>query len=280
VGDELTIARAFERAGFAALGDLRAHGYDALFAQLAEVQDDFAAAVPVFRHPGYHWGTDPLHTWGRAWEYPFAYYHLARERARRAERFAVADFGSGSTFFPFAVARLGAEVVCLDNDPMCVRDLAGAIAELDAGTGRVEVRESGNELPCPTAGFDAVYSVSVLEHMPDPVPVVAEIARILRPGGLFVLTLDIDVEGVTGVAAAHFDALRADIERAFTWEYAERTLHPSHVLTSRNSPWPRPGEAHVPGLLYRTKDRRLVPLVGGPNPGVLTVYGCVLRRRA
>ena len=142
------------------------------------------------------------------------------------------------------------------------------------------MRESAGELPIPAASMDAVYSVSVLEHMPNPVPVVAEIARIMRPGGLFVLTMDIDVEGATGVAAAHFDALRADVDHAFTWEYAERTIHPSDVLTSRTSPWPRPGEAHVPGLLYRTKDRRLVPLVGGPSPGVLTVYGCVVRRRS
>jgi SAM-dependent methyltransferase len=279
VGEEGSIGSAFDRAGYAALSDMRADGYAALFAQLEAAQADFLAQVATFRDPGYHWGEDTLHTWGRAWEYPYTAYHVARERARKGAPFTVADFGSGSTYFPFALARLGADVTALDNDPMCVRDLQAAIGLVGAGEGRVRVLESGARLPCETASFDCAYSVSVLEHMPDPVPAVAELARIVRPGGLFVLTLDIDVEGAAGVAAAHFDALRRDLDAYFTWEFPERTIHPSDLLTSKSSPWPRPGERHVPGLLWRTRDRRLLPLFGGPAPGVLTVYACALRRR-
>lgn len=275
-----TIANAFDRAGYAALSDFHAAGYAELFAQLEAVQDEFLAHVATFRDANYHWGDDTLHTWARAWEYPYAAYQIARERARVSGPFVVADFGSGSTYFPFAVARYGAEVICLDNDPMCVRDMQAAATIVPAGSGRVEVRSSGDVLPVETASVDVAYSVSVLEHMPDPVPVVGEIARIVRPGGLFVLTMDIDVEGASGVAAEHFNALRRDLATHFEWVYPERTIHPNDVLTSKTSPWPRPGERHVPGLLLRTRDRRLVPLIGGPSPGVLSVYAGTLRRRA
>ena len=278
--EQRSLAQAFERAGFAALSDLSADGYAGLFTELEGVQAEFLAQVAAFRDPGYHWGEDTLHTWARAWEYPYAAYHVARERERVAGPFVVADFGSGSTYFPFAVARYGARVICLDNDPVCVRDLQAAAGVVAAGSGHVEVRLSADVLPVPSASVDLAYSVSVLEHMPDPVPVVSEIARIVRPGGLLVLTMDIDVEGAAGVAVAHFEALRRDLATFFTWEFPDRTIHPQDTLTSRTSPWPRPGERYVPGLLLRTRDRRLVPLIGGPNPGVLSVYACVLRRRS
>ncbi|MDP9019180.1 MAG: class I SAM-dependent methyltransferase, partial [Candidatus Eremiobacteraeota bacterium] len=121
--------------------------------------------------------------------------------------------------------------------------------------------------------------VSVLEHMPDPVPIVDEIHRVLKPGGLFVLTLDLDVEGNSGVSPANFEKLRADLERRFTWEFAERTVHPLDMLTSKNSPYPRLGERKIPGLMLRSTSGALKPLIGGPNPGVLSIYGCVLRRK-
>ncbi|GAC1407838.1 MAG: hypothetical protein NVSMB64_15200 [Candidatus Velthaea sp.] len=271
---------AFDRAGFAALGDLRASGYDAVFELLETAQTDFNAKTSAFRDPAYAWGPgETLRTWARAWEYAYHFHHIARERARRTGPVAVADFGSGSTFFPFAVARLGTRVVALDNDPVCVRDMRGASLAVDAGPGSVEVQLSGEILPGETASFDIAYSVSVLEHMPDPVPIVAEIARIVKPGGLFVLTIDLDVEGgASGVTPQHFYALCESLRASFDWEFPERAIHPLDVLTSMNSPWPRPGEARVPGLLWRTKSRRLLPLLGGPSPGVLTVYGCVLRR--
>jgi SAM-dependent methyltransferase len=274
-----SLVQAFRRAGYAALSDLTGEGYAALFEELEAVQAEFLAGVASFRDPEYRWEADTLHTWARAWEYAYAAYHVGGEQRRAGAPLTLVDFGSGSTFFPFAMARGGARVRCFDNDPASVRDLHSAIAALSAAPGNVVVQQNGARLPLDDGAADAAYSISVLEHMDDPVPIVAELARVLKPGGLLVLTMDIDVEGDAGVSPPHFDALREQLAERFAWAYPEHTVHPADVLTSKSSPWPRPGERHVPGLLWRTRDRRLVPLVGGPTPGVLTVYGCVLRRR-
>ena len=44
------------------------------------------------------------------------------------------------------------------------------------------------DIPEPDASFDAVLCTEVLEHLPDPVRAVDEMARLLRPGGTFIIT--------------------------------------------------------------------------------------------
>jgi SAM-dependent methyltransferase len=43
-------------------------------------------------------------------------------------------------------------------------------------------------IPVPDASFDVVLCTEVLEHVPEPIKAVQEMARILRPGGLMLLT--------------------------------------------------------------------------------------------
>lgn len=47
----------------------------------------------------------------------------------------------------------------------------------------------GAEIPEPDDTFDFVFSNSVLEHIPDLPPVFAEVARVLKPGGIFYFTV-------------------------------------------------------------------------------------------
>jgi SAM-dependent methyltransferase len=54
-----------------------------------------------------------------------------------------------------------------------------------AGREVAPVLGDARQLPFPDASFDLVLSGGLLEHFRDPAPVLGEMARILRPGGLF-----------------------------------------------------------------------------------------------
>lgn len=75
------------------------------------------------------------------------------------------------------------QLVATDVDPaMC----AAATARLDRFGGRVQVREAdATQLPFPDASFDAVISFIMLHHVIDWEQALAEIGRVLRPGGTF-----------------------------------------------------------------------------------------------
>jgi SAM-dependent methyltransferase len=53
---------------------------------------------------------------------------------------------------------------------------------------RADVVYGGGRLPFRDGVFDTVLSVQVLEHTPRPAPLVAEMARVLAPDGLLILT--------------------------------------------------------------------------------------------
>lgn len=53
---------------------------------------------------------------------------------------------------------------------------------------RPDLYYDGNRLPFPDASFDTVLSVQVLEHTPKPQSLLDEMARVLRPDGLLILS--------------------------------------------------------------------------------------------
>ena len=96
------------------------------------------------------------------------------------------DIGCGMGGFAVAARLAGAEVTALDYNPAYCRITAarGAAHGLPA----VVVRGAGEALPLPRAAFDLVTAWDVIEHVQRPADMLAEIARVLRPGGRAFMT--------------------------------------------------------------------------------------------
>jgi SAM-dependent methyltransferase len=74
-------------------------------------------------------------------------------------------------------------LVGVDIDPLETRDAA------ESGMYQRVHTVPAARIPEPGAAFDFVFSNSVLEHIDEIEPVIAEVARLLRPGGSFLFTV-------------------------------------------------------------------------------------------
>ncbi len=95
----------------------------------------------------------------------------------------VLDLGCAGGFMAEALARNGANVSGIDPAAEAI-DAARSHAEVSGLNIRYDVGV-GEALPYTDAVFDAVVCVDVLEHVADLDKVVREVARVLKPGGVF-----------------------------------------------------------------------------------------------
>jgi SAM-dependent methyltransferase len=77
-------------------------------------------------------------------------------------------------------------------------------SDLEASPGRVDVVTDGGHLGFRSDSFDSVLCTQVLEHVPDPLRVLSEVRRVLRPGGLALLTVPLN----SGIHRAPHDYFR------------------------------------------------------------------------
>ena len=106
------------------------------------------------------------------------------------------DLGCGFGRHAFEAARRGAAVVALDagaDEVAGVRATLGAMVEageLDRSAVRAgAVQGDALRLPFADGAFDRVIASEVLEHIPDDVAAMVELARVLRPGGSMAVTV-------------------------------------------------------------------------------------------
>lgn len=134
----------------------------------------------------------PVSYW-RAVEFAYVLRRLAPASGLR-----LLDLGSPKELALFLARDYGAEVTATDILPSAV-DLAmryaTALGIAGGGPGRIsgEVQD-GRSLSYADNSFDAAFSVSVLEHIPDhgDSDAIRELVRVVRPGGMVVITTPFD----------------------------------------------------------------------------------------
>lgn len=107
----------------------------------------------------------------------------------------VLDAGAGFGRHAYEVARRGGRIVALDyadDEVRTTRATFGAMLE-EGQIGRDSyvgaLRGDATRLPFPDDTFDRVITSEVLEHIQDDVSAIAELVRVLRPGGSFACTV-------------------------------------------------------------------------------------------
>ena len=180
------------------LSEVDALTRDSLYAEHTSYNQQFLA-----RHgkslEGYGklWGQDPFQLWSRRWEYPFEVQKVLDYINRQPDRpLLMLDGGSGVTYVPYNLVdhSPNLSVICCDTNASYA-PMFEAISKTRGDT-RVGFQEAAlQSLPYPDGGLDIVCCMSVLEHTDNYAQIVNEFARVLRPGGLLVLTFDLSLDG-------------------------------------------------------------------------------------
>jgi 2-polyprenyl-6-hydroxyphenyl methylase/3-demethylubiquinone-9 3-methyltransferase len=140
--------------------------------------------LTIYDRAADHWWREPRPRWVRALA------NMVPGRMRHFDRLVgdwtgreVLDLGCAGGFMAEALDDRGARVTGIDPAERAVAAARAHAAE----TGRAIRYDTGvgEALPYGDAAFDAVVSVDVLEHVSDLAQVIREVARVLRPGGLF-----------------------------------------------------------------------------------------------
>ncbi|MBT8241687.1 MAG: class I SAM-dependent methyltransferase, partial [Acidimicrobiia bacterium] len=108
----------------------------------------------------------------------------------------VLDLGAGFGRHAFETARYGVNVVAAD---LALDEMETTLSTFEAMYERGElerrtvgagcVQSNGLTLPFPDCTFDRIIASEILEHVTDDLGVLAELGRVLKPGGILAATV-------------------------------------------------------------------------------------------
>jgi 2-polyprenyl-6-hydroxyphenyl methylase/3-demethylubiquinone-9 3-methyltransferase len=187
------------------------------------------------------------------------------------EELNILDIGCGGGFMSEALASRGARVIGLDPWETVLR-----IAHKHAKTYQMDicyVAGAGESLPLDNDSMDTVVSVDVLEHVLDVPSVLAEIYRVLRPGGLFFF------DTINRTHAAHLLAviMLEDVLRIMPkgMHDPNRFIRPSELKAELNSLGFR--VAPMIGMGPVRINRRFVPVFGLQSSTAIMYIGHAMK---
>lgn len=170
----------------------------------------------------------PVSYWRTA-EFAFAHRHLNWLR----EGHLVLDVGSPKELAFSLARRYGVTVQATDILPKAINQAAAYGRALRGGLILAE-HQDGRSLTYPANTFDAAYAVSVVEHIPGDgdSQALRELVRVVRPGGLVVITTPFAVEyRETFVARTVYDRIRTGDELVFYQRHYDRAALEQRLLS-------------------------------------------------
>jgi len=112
-----------------------------------------------------------------------------------AENLVILELGTGAGMGTWAVASqlcVGSALISTDFDPMCIRNADGIARHLGLSDRVTGLLANFWRLPFAAASLDAVCTHYALDEAREVPSILAEVSRVLRPGGRFVLTARIN----------------------------------------------------------------------------------------
>jgi ubiquinone/menaquinone biosynthesis C-methylase UbiE len=111
-----------------------------------------------------------------------------------------ADIGAGSGFITEGLLKRGLRVVCVDQSDAMLAEMRRKfpVADVDLRLGDAE------SLPLADASVDLVFANMYLHHVERPAHAIAEMSRLLKPGGRLVIT-DLDEHNFEFLRTEQYD---------------------------------------------------------------------------
>jgi ubiquinone/menaquinone biosynthesis C-methylase UbiE len=167
--------------------------------------------------------------------------HTARRIAGLPAGGAALDLGTGAGHLAFVLAGHFAQVCACDPSPAMLATVESAAAERGVAERIVTARASAEKLPYGSAAFDLVATRYSAHHWLDLSGALAEMSRVLRPGGALLV----------------IDVLGDDVPLVDTHLQAMELLRdPGHVRNRSPADW----HALLAASGFRAREERIFPL--------------------